>query len=266
MEGFWHAHMGWLFRSDIEDPKVYASHLYADPVIVFIQRTWIIWAGLALVLPYLLGGWTGFLWGGLIRIAYTHHMTWSVNSICHTFGGRAFETTDASRNNWIVGILGFGEGWHNNHHAFPENAFHGMRWWQFDLSGILIRLMEATGLMWNVKRVSREAEEAHHARAEHSQTNLVTLREQLWANIGSAQKQVSETFWSTVERCTTLEQREALLARYNAACLQLQQLQDQARASTLLKRQRLQQQLSEVQSIALDLKDAAQRALGPVES
>ena len=89
-----------------------------------------------------------------MRQFLTHHVTWSVNSVCHTFGKRAFETKDASRNEWVVGLLGFGEGWHNNHHAFPRSAFHGLRWWQFDLAGYVIRMLERLGLASEVYRVS----------------------------------------------------------------------------------------------------------------
>ena len=93
---------------------------------------------LSLLIPFAIGGWTGLLWGGLVRIFLVHHVTWSVNSVCHTFGRRAFETTDRSRNQWTVGLLALGEGWHNNHHAFPRSAVHGLDRWQFDLSAWLI--------------------------------------------------------------------------------------------------------------------------------
>jgi stearoyl-CoA desaturase (Delta-9 desaturase) len=84
----------------------------------------------------------------------SNHAAWSVNSICHTFGKRAFNTNDRSRNQWTVALLGLGEGWHNNHHAFPRSAFHGLRWWQIDLSGYLIWLLERIGLIYDVQRVS----------------------------------------------------------------------------------------------------------------
>ncbi len=100
-----------------------------------------------------------------MRQFLTHHVTWSVNSVCHTFGKRAFETNDRSRNEWVVGLLGFGEGWHNNHHAFPRSAFHGLRWWQFDLAGYTIRLFEATGLARDVYRVSPAMQAARLGRA-----------------------------------------------------------------------------------------------------
>jgi stearoyl-CoA desaturase (delta-9 desaturase) len=148
----WHAHVGWIFN-EVADPDTYGSWLRKDPVVVWVDRTWWIWGLLGMAIPWALGGWSGLLWGGLVRMCLTHHVTWSVNSVCHTFGRRPYRTQDASRNNWLVGLLAFGEGWHNNHHAFPRSAFHGMEWWQFDLSSWLIRTLEATKLVWNVYRV-----------------------------------------------------------------------------------------------------------------
>lgn len=154
MEGFFHAHIGWMFKDREADPTIYARHLLGDPLVVFVSRTFFVWVGLSLLIPFLLGGWSGLLWGGLVRICLTHHVTWSVNSVCHTFGKRAFETTDRSRNEWLVGLLAFGEGWHNNHHAFPRSAFHGLHWWQVDLSSYVIRILERVGLVKEVYRVT----------------------------------------------------------------------------------------------------------------
>jgi stearoyl-CoA desaturase (Delta-9 desaturase) len=162
LDGFFHAHLGWIFAETDADPQKYCRHLLHDRLVVFVSRTHLLWVVIALGIPFavggLLGGWagalTGLLWGGLVRQFLTHHVTWSVNSVCHTFGKRAFETKDASRNEWVVGLLGFGEGWHNNHHAFPRSAFHGLRWWQFDLAGYVIRLLERLGLAREVYRVS----------------------------------------------------------------------------------------------------------------
>lgn len=155
--GLWHAHVGWMWQHAAQ-LDIYGKWVARDPLVAWVDRTWLVWVALGLFIPLVIGGWTGFLWGGLVRVFLTHHITWSVNSICHTFGQRPFNTNDASRNNWIVGLFAFGEGWHNNHHAFPRSAFHGLRWWQVDLSAYLIRLMEATGLVWNVYRVSPEDE------------------------------------------------------------------------------------------------------------
>ena len=149
----WHAHIGWMFSDTSADPETYGSWLRKDPVVVWVDRTWWIWGLLSMIIPFAIGGWSGLLWGGLVRMCLTHHITWSVNSVCHTFGRRPYRTKDASRNNWLVGLLAFGEGWHNNHHAFPRSAFHGMEWWQFDLSALLIRALERAKLVWNVYRV-----------------------------------------------------------------------------------------------------------------
>ena len=154
VEGFWHAHLGWMFNINDADPNVYCRNLVRDPMVIFMSSTFILWVILSLAIPFAIGGWTGLLWGGLVRIFFTHHITWSVNSVCHTFGKREFETRDRSRNEWVVGLLGFGEGWHNNHHAFPRSAFHGLHWWQFDLSGYVIWTLERVGLVRDVYRVS----------------------------------------------------------------------------------------------------------------
>lgn len=156
IEGFFHAHLGWLFRDRMADPNVYAKHLQKDPIIRFVDRTFLLWVVLSLAIPFAIGGWQGLLWAGLVRIFIVHHVTWSVNSICHTFGMREFETTDQSRNEWIIGLLAFGEGWHNNHHAFPRSAFHGLHWWQVDFSAYLIRLLERVGLVKDVYRIPPE--------------------------------------------------------------------------------------------------------------
>jgi stearoyl-CoA desaturase (delta-9 desaturase) len=156
VEGFFHAHVGWLFKDRMASPEIYAKHLLKDPIVMFVSKTFFLWVGLSLLVPFLIGGWTGLLWGGLVRIFLAHHVTWSVNSVCHTFGKREFETTDQSRNEWLVGLLGFGEGWHNNHHAFPRSAFHGLHWWQFDLSGYVIWTLERIGLVKDVYRVTPE--------------------------------------------------------------------------------------------------------------
>jgi stearoyl-CoA desaturase (delta-9 desaturase) len=161
VDGFFHAHRGWIFRDGDADPRVYCRHLLNDRIVTFVSKTFLLWAILSLAIPFgigwLVGGWalalTGVLWGGLVRMFLTHHVTWSVNSVCHTFGRREFETTDRSRNEWIVGLLAFGEGWHNNHHAFPRSAFHGLHWWQLDVSSYLIWTLERLGLARGVYRV-----------------------------------------------------------------------------------------------------------------
>ena len=152
LDGFFHAHMGWLFNG-MADPNVYCRHLVKDKIVVFISYTFWLWVALSLVVPYMIGGWAGLLWGGFVRIFLLQHVTFSVNSVCHTFGKREFSTNDQSHNEWIVGLLAFGEGWHNNHHAFPRSAFHGLHWWQFDLSGYIILILERLGMVDDVYRI-----------------------------------------------------------------------------------------------------------------
>ena len=88
---------------------------------------------------------------------FTHHVTWSINSICHIFGSRDYKSNDHSTNNALCGVLAMGEGWHNNHHAFPASARHGLKWWQFDMSWLIIRAMKAVGLAWNIRLPSEHA-------------------------------------------------------------------------------------------------------------
>jgi stearoyl-CoA desaturase (delta-9 desaturase) len=156
VDGFVHAHLGWLFRQDQADPEVYCRPLLHDPIVVFVDRTFVVWVVLSVAIPFALGGWTGLLWGGLVRMFFVHHITWSVNSVCHTFGRRSFETTDRSRNQWTVGLLGMGEGWHNNHHAFPRSAVHGLDPWQLDVSAWVIAGLERLRLVADVQRIAPE--------------------------------------------------------------------------------------------------------------
>jgi stearoyl-CoA desaturase (delta-9 desaturase) len=158
--GFWHAHAGWMFDRDPADLSRYVGDLFRDRLLRGVSKTWFLWAALGLLLPALLGGlitlsWTGvlfgFLWGGLARVFLVHHVTWSINSICHIWGSRPYESHDESRNNFVFGVLGMGEGWHNNHHAFPTSARHGLRWWQLDVSYWVIRALETVGLAWKVR-------------------------------------------------------------------------------------------------------------------
>jgi stearoyl-CoA desaturase (delta-9 desaturase) len=160
VRGLWHAHVGWLFLPDSPKLGRYVKDLRSDRMLRTISQMFPIWAILGLMIPAMLGGlltlsWMGilygFLWGGLARIFFVHHVTWSINSVCHFWGTRPFETGDMSRNNALFGVLGFGEGWHNNHHAFPTSARHGLRWWQLDLSYYIIQSMRAIGLASNVR-------------------------------------------------------------------------------------------------------------------
>jgi stearoyl-CoA desaturase (delta-9 desaturase) len=156
LDGLLHAHLGWLFGLDQADPEIYCRPLLKDRVVIVVDRTFPVWVGLSLAIPFVLGGWTGLLWGGLVRMFFVHHVTWSVNSVCHTFGRRTFATPDRSRNQWAVGLLGMGEGWHNNHHAFPRSAVHGLDRWQLDVSAWVISALEFLGLATEVQRITPE--------------------------------------------------------------------------------------------------------------
>ena len=137
----------------------YGRDLLEDTIIRNVDRLYFVWVALGFVVPfavgYLLDGFRGgveaTVWGGLVRIAVFQHITWSVNSICHMFGRRDFDVRDESRNNWVLALPSLGEAWHNNHHAFPSSAVHGLDDKQLDLSGFLIHQMERIGLVWDVK-------------------------------------------------------------------------------------------------------------------
>ena len=170
--GLWHAHVGWIFRSGRPDAERYARDLVSDPMLRFIDRTFLVWVLAGLALPFgigyavagtLEGALTAFVWGGPARIFALHHVTFSINSLCHFFGRRRFPTADHSHNlSWLAPIS-FGEAWHNNHHAFPSSAFHGLRRRELDPGRWLILGLEALGLAWNVRRVTPERQLARAA-------------------------------------------------------------------------------------------------------
>ena len=169
LRGLAHAHVGWLFLHNQRGKKTrYAPDLLDDPLIRYVDRTFLRWAILGLLIPFVLGyvvggslhtALTGFLWGGLVRIFVLHHVTYSINSLCHFFGRRTFETGDHSRNLQWLALPSLGESWHNNHHAFPTSAAHGMRHWQIDPSAAVIWTLERLGLAWDVVRVSPERQQ-----------------------------------------------------------------------------------------------------------
>ena len=166
LRGFWHAHVGWIFDSESPGLSRYVGDLNKDRFLCRMDELFAVWVVTGLVLPAIAGGvltlsWRGvllgFIWGGLVRIFLVHHATWSVNSICHLWGTQPFKGHDQSRNNAIFGVIGFGDGWHNNHHAFPNSARHGLRWWEIDASYWFILGLEKLGLATKVKVPSEEA-------------------------------------------------------------------------------------------------------------
>jgi stearoyl-CoA desaturase (Delta-9 desaturase) len=172
LHGLWHAHVGWMLGGDHTHGRAsarrFAPDLVEDRAIRWVNRTFLYWAGLSLLLPFLagfllggfslVGGLLGLVWGGFVRMFLLHHVTWSINSVCHFFGARRFDIDDESRNVFWLAIPSLGEAWHHNHHAFPTSAYHGLRPLErlADPSGLIISAMAKVGLVWNVVRVSPE--------------------------------------------------------------------------------------------------------------
>jgi len=172
IKGLWHAHVGWLFETvGTAERERFASDLLGDGVVRVIDKLFFVWVGLSLAIPFalgwLLGGGLGaaisaLLWGGFVRVFLLHHVTWSINSVCHFIGRKRFNIEDESRNVFWLAPLSMGEAWHHNHHAFPTSAFHGLSRFErlADPTGLLIALFEKLGLVWNVVRVSPERQRA----------------------------------------------------------------------------------------------------------
>jgi len=169
LEGLWHAHMGWFITGERASHVRYVPDLLADPVIRFVDRTFALWVLVGLAIPFLAGLAIGgtmdaallaLLWGGAVRIFALQHVTFSINSLCHFLGRRRFRTGDHARNLAPLAPISFGEAWHNNHHAFPTSAFHGLRRWEVDPGGLLVSVLERLGLVWNVNRPSAERQQS----------------------------------------------------------------------------------------------------------
>ncbi|MCB1208626.1 MAG: acyl-CoA desaturase [Verrucomicrobiales bacterium] len=159
LKGMWHSHMGWLFRENPPALDKAVADLAKDKMVMWVDRMFPAITLFSLFSPALVGWlltgtWEGtlatWIWAGPIRIFLFHHVTWSVNSVCHLWGARPFKTKDQSRNHPIVALLSFGEGWHNNHHAFPNSARCGMAWWEIDISYMLLWTWEKLGLAWDL--------------------------------------------------------------------------------------------------------------------
>jgi stearoyl-CoA desaturase (Delta-9 desaturase) len=172
VKGLWHAHIGWLFETvGTADRERFAADLVKDRVLRVIDKLFGLWIAVSFAIPFALGWVIGgglgsaltcLLWGGFVRVFLLHHVTWSINSVCHFFGRVRFDIEDESRNVFWLAPLSMGEAWHHNHHAFPTSAFHGLRFWEriADPTGLLIGLLEKLGLVWNVVRVSPERQRA----------------------------------------------------------------------------------------------------------
>jgi stearoyl-CoA desaturase (delta-9 desaturase) len=164
--GLWHAHIGWMFDSEVTNAMRFAPDIIRDPYMFRLQQRYLSWALLGLVLPALAGllltgtaygMLEGFLWGGPVRLLIVHHANWAVGSLSHLYGRRPFRTDDHSANNMLVAIVSFGEGLQNNHHAFPTSARHALHWWEPDITGWVIGALERTRLIWDVKHPSAQA-------------------------------------------------------------------------------------------------------------
>jgi len=160
LKGMGHAHVGWLFERKKTNTARYAPDLLKDDALAVTSRLFVVWAAISVLLPALLGGlitmsWQGavtaFFWAGLVRIGLSHHVTWSINSLCHTIGNRPFTSRDRSTNFWPLAILSMGESWHNLHHADPTCARHGVLRGQIDISARLIWVFEKLGWARDVK-------------------------------------------------------------------------------------------------------------------
>ena len=175
LRGMWHAHVGWLLVAQGRaEWSRHAPDLCEDPGMRLISRRFVSLVLLSLVLPaaagfLITGTWwgalTGFLWGGLVRVFFVHHVTWSINSVCHFMGTRRFDTEDESRNVFWLALPTLGESWHHNHHAFPRSAAHGLRRWELDPGAVVIAAMERLGLAWNVVRITPERQAARSSAA-----------------------------------------------------------------------------------------------------
>lgn len=160
LRGWWHAHVGWMFTHAPKNYFRFVNDVLRDPVAAAVHRRYLFWVTAGLMLPGLIAEglagsvsafWPGVLWGGFVRLFLVRHVTWSVNSMCHLFGSAPFATGDESRNNAVVALLSLGEGWHNNHHAFPSSARHGLRWWEIDPTYLGLRALAAIGLVWDLR-------------------------------------------------------------------------------------------------------------------
>ena len=164
-KGFWYAHLGWMFDPERTNQTKYAPDLQADPDLVRIDRQFPFWVAFTMLAPAVLGGliswsWTGaltaFFWASLVRLALLHHVTWSINSVCHLIGERPYASRDRSANFWPLAILSFGESWHNSHHADPTCARHGVDRGQLDISARTIWLFEKLGWATDVRWPRRD--------------------------------------------------------------------------------------------------------------
>jgi stearoyl-CoA desaturase (delta-9 desaturase) len=166
LRGLWHAHMAWIYRHEVPDAVGYCRELLRSPLLRRLNSLYLLWVALGLALPALLGGLltgsldgalSGLLWGGFVRTFAVFQTGLALGSICHSYGSRPFAIRGRAANNALLALQSFGEGWHQNHHAFPSSAIFGFEWWQVDVGGWVIRGLESLGWVWKVKVPTREA-------------------------------------------------------------------------------------------------------------
>lgn len=166
LKGLWHAHIGWMLKGEITNVPMFAKDLLQDSMVIMLNRYYALWVLVGLAIPAVVGwiipgGWEGamegFLLGGLFRIFFVHHITWGLNSLNHVFGFCRYHCDDSSRNIGWLALVTMGEGWHNNHHAYPSSAKFGHKWWELDLGFGLIRMLQLAGLCTDVRYPNTEA-------------------------------------------------------------------------------------------------------------
>jgi len=166
IKGLWHAHFGWMLKGEITNVPMFVKDLLQDSTLIKLNRFYLIWVSLGLAIPTLItwiltgttaGAIEGLLWGGLFRIFFVHQITWGLNSLNHVFGSRRYKSDDQSRNIAWLALLTMGEGWHNNHHAYPSSAKFGHKWWELDFGYAVIRLLEICRLCSAVVRPNFQA-------------------------------------------------------------------------------------------------------------
>jgi stearoyl-CoA desaturase (delta-9 desaturase) len=156
-KGFWWSHMQWMFYevpAEQEIPR-FTKDIADDPVYRFLDKYFVLVQAVFAIVLYLMGGLPFLVWGGFVRLVLVYHTTWLVNSATHKFGYRTYDSGDRSTNCWWVALIAYGEGWHNNHHAFQYSARHGLRWWEIDLTWMMIRGLQMLGLAQKIKLVEK---------------------------------------------------------------------------------------------------------------
>jgi len=177
LRGLLHAYVGWTVRHKVPNANFYARDLMADAPIMWVNKRYYWWIALGWLMPAALGGlltasWygalEGFLWGGLVRMFALHNMIWWITSFAHVIGTRDYVARDLSTNNFWLALPTLGESWHNNHHAFPRAAILSLRWWQIDISGVVVFVLEKIGVVWDVSRVTPEERDRRAVRGRRN--------------------------------------------------------------------------------------------------